>query len=361
MKNAVKLLFSTFLIFTLLSGLFSPCVNAEDVFASLYANGNIISEAAKPFIRDGITYADLKVLAESFSIKYNLFNSHGSATIDDGSIAVCFTSDENYATICDLTGSSEKEYTYHELSGPCILTLDEFYVPVRDFAELFGIELTFNKESQTIFLGEHSIFSPEDFECGVYSQIPDGTIYYFQNQQDFQLPDYGSGYCWVCSYSMLITSVTKKPVIPNDIANVNLEYSSQGSYCYHSEIVSRFGVEFVPALSETSVFYKGIDPVSGGTYINNPDSEDRVAIAAIKQALLLHPDGVMVRYAVFPHTMVATGFVGDIIYFNDPAPSSSGSYAPTGKYQGIPFEKTCVAKKGFKISDLTFIQALKEK
>ena len=80
--------------------------------------------------------------------------------------------------------------------------------------------------------------------------------------------------------------------------------------------------------------------------------------AALREALLLHPEGVMVRYAGYPHTMVAVAYEGDIILFNDPAPSTSGAYSDTGKYQAVPFAKTCVAAKGFKLSDITFIQAI---
>ena len=98
--------------------------------------------------------------------------------------------------------------------------------------------------------------------------------------------------------------------------------------------------------------------ISGGTLINNPDKSDAVAAAAIREALALHPEGVMVRYADFPHTMVAVGYSGDTILFNDPAPTSSSAYSETGKYNGVPFEKTCVAKKGFRLADLTFIQAI---
>ena len=118
------------------------------------------------------------------------------------------------------------------------------------------------------------------------------------------------------------------------------------------------GVKFVSALSETSPYYAGRDGVSGGTYINNPAKDDNVVRAALREALTLHPEGVLVRYAAFPHTMVAVASEGEIILFNDPAPSKSNAYSDTGRYQGVPFSKTCVGAKGFKLSDITFIQAI---
>ena len=67
----------------------------------------------------------------------------------------------------------------------------------------------------------------------------------------------------------------------------------------------------------------------------------------------------MVRYAGYPHTMVAVGFDHDKIIFYDPAPTSSSEYSETGRYMGVGFEETCVGKKGFSLSDVTFIQAIK--
>lgn len=361
MKNAVKLIFSTFLILILLLSYFSVIAGAEDVYVTLTVNGENLPVDANAFIRDGITYASVKALSAAFSLNCKMFLSHGSATIYDYTHAVCFTIGENYATVSELNGESDEEYYYYELSATLILDKDTLFVPVRDFTNVFGFFVDYDKKNKEVILKRSSVFSAADFECGVYSQIPDGTIYYFQNQQDFQLPGYGSGYCWVCSYAMLLTAVTGNQVLPNDVAAVNLEHTSQGNYCYHSQIAERFNVSFVPALSKDSVFYSGMDSVSGGTFIKNPDKEDKVAIAAIKQALLKHPEGVLVRYAAFPHTMVAIGFTDDVIYFNDPAPTSSSSYSSSGKYQGVPFERTCVAAKGFKISDLTFIQAVEEK
>ena len=160
---------------------------------------------------------------------------------------------------------------------------------------------------------------------------------------------------------MLISNVTGLRITPTDVAAINMSKSGKGEYCYHSEIVSQLGVKFVSALSESSPYYGGRDGNSGGTYIENPDKDDSVARAALKEALQLHPEGVMVRYSGFPHTIVAVAYEGDLILFNDPAPSGSGTYSDTGRYQGIPFSDTCVAGKGFALSDLTFIQALEVK
>ena len=87
-------------------------------------------------------------------------------------------------------------------------------------------------------------------------------------------------------------------------------------------------------------------------------NDDNVVRAALREALALHPEGVLVRYAGYPHTMVAVAYEGEIILFNDPAPSGYNCYSDTGKYQAVPFSKTCLGAKGFKLSDITFIQAI---
>ena len=69
----------------------------------------------------------------------------------------------------------------------------------------------------------------------------------------------------------------------------------------------------------------GINVGSGSDKTKSEIIKDKIEI--IKQALLKHPEGVLVRYAAFPHTMVAIGFTDDVIYFNDPAPTSSSSYS----------------------------------
>ena len=62
--------------------------------------------------------------------------------------------------------------------------------------------------------------------------------------------------------------------------------------------------------------------------------------------------------AAFPHTIVAVGFEGDVILFNDPAPTSSSAYASDGKYQCVPFEQTCIPSRDIPFEEITFIQAI---
>lgn len=325
----------------------------DDVPVNFVVNGKNLNFKFTPVIRNGVTYVGLKELASKLSLTYTDFPDHESIIISNSKKSICLVPDDEFATVADLTGKSDREYHYRILAAPCIYINNTLVVAAKDISQVFGYALKFNSETNTVYFG----YSPEMISETVLETAHE-KAYYFQNQEDFALPSFGSGYCWTCSYAMLISNVVGYEVTPNDVAAVNSLNGSSGAYCHHSQIADKFGVRFVSALDEKSLYYKARDSVSGGTYIENPAKDDAVTIAAMKEALDLHPEGIMVRYADFPHTMVAVAYDGDIILFNDPAGSASGTYSDTGRYHAVPFSETCVAKKGFSISDVTFIQAL---
>lgn len=328
----------------------------EDTPVDIQVNGKKVSFLFQPIIRDGVTYVDIKTLSDVLGLTYKTFPGHDSVVVSNSRVSICFTLNDEYATIADMTGGSDEEFSYRQLAAPCIYVRNHFAVPAKDVANVFGYVLSYDKENEIVYFG----FSPDMISSDTREAI-DGQAYYFQNSSEFNLPSYGSGYCWTCCYAMLISNVRGLRITPNDVAAINYEMSGRGEYCYHHVIADKLGVKFVSALSETSPYYGGRDSNSGGTFIVNPDKDDTIARAAIKEALDLHPEGVMVRYSSFPHTIVAVAYEGDLILFNDPAPSGSRTYSDTGRYQGVPFSETCVADKGFRLSDLTFIQALEEK
>lgn len=346
-----KILILLIAVMFLLSAI--PVCAYEDIPVNFLINGNPASFPFSPVIRDGVTYADAQTLCSKLGLTYKVYSSHESIVISNSRTSICFVPNERYATVSDLTGTTDKEYTYKLLTAPCIYIDGHLALAVRDIASVFSYALCFDTQNNTVYFG----YSPKMISANTRSSIQNSS-YYFQNQAEFNLPSFGSGYCWACSYAMLLTNVTGVRITPADVAAINLTKSSSGAYCYHNEIVSAFNVKFVSALPTDSPYYGGRVSASGGTYINNPQKDDAVTVAALKEALTMHPEGVMVRYEGFPHTMLAVAYEGDIILFNDPAPSSSTSYSDTGRYQGVPFSETCVAKKGFTLSDVTFIQAI---
>lgn len=336
----------------MLSGINSFAYNT-DVPVNFVVNGTNTKFKFTPIIRNGVTYVGLKELASKLSLTYTAFDDHDSVIVSSSKKSICFVPEDEHATVSDLTGKSDREYYYRILTAPCIYINNTLAVAAKDISQVFGYVLKFDADTNTVYFG----YSPEMISEEVLETAREKS-YYFQNQDDFALPSFGSGYCWTCSYAMLISNVVGYEVTPLDVAEVNSSNGSSGAYCHHSQIADRFGVRFVSALDKNSLYYKGRDSVSGGTYIENPTKDDLITIAAMKEALDLHPEGIMVRYADFPHTMVAVAYDGDIILFNDPAGGTSGGYSDTGRYHAVPFSETCVAMKGYSISDVTFIQAM---
>lgn len=348
----MKRLFAIFIVILIVSSSSAVLANT-DTPVNIAVNGNLINFSEKPFIRDGVTYVGLKEISSKLSLSYMSFNPHDSIVVSSKTASICFTPSAEYATVSDLTGSSDAEFIFRKLSAPPIFVMDTLYVPARDIASVFGYSLSYNSATGTVYFG----YAPEAISEQTLTKA-NSLSYYFQNQAEFNLPSFGGGYCWTCSYAMLITNLTGKIVTPNDVAWVNISKGSEGSYCYHSDIANTFGFKFVSALPPESPYFAGRDSISGGTYINNPMNDDNVVRSALREALTLHPEGVLVRYAGYPHTMVAVAYEGEIILFNDPAPSTSNAYSDKGKYQAVPFSKTCLGTKGFKLSDITFIQAI---
>ena len=113
----------------------------------------------------------------------------------------------------------------------------------------------------------------------------------------------------------------------------------------HANVIAEFGVSFTSALNDTSSYFAKYDSWRGATYIKAENNEQ--AVAALKEALDKNPQGVMVRFTVYPHTLFAVSYSGDTIYFNEPAYDDGAS---------IPFEKTCLKK--YKLSDLDYLQVI---
>lgn len=325
----------------------------EETKVKMIVNGDSVNFRFSPVIRDGVTYVDVKTLAGKLGLNYKTFSNHDSIILSNSRKSMCIVPGDVLATVADMSGRNDSEFFHKILTAAPIYINGHLAVAARDISTVFGYTLTFNKDENTVYFG----FDPKMISAATRENI-ESRAYYFQNQAEFNLPSYGSGYCWATCYAMVITNITGERITPLDVADVNLTMSSDGAYCYHDVIASAFNVEFTSALSTDSPYYGGRVSGSGGTYIENPEHDDNVVRAALKEALTLHPGGVMVRYADFPHTIVAVAYEGDTILFNDPAASTYHSYSDTGKYQGVPFSETCVGRKGYSLSDVTFIQAI---
>ncbi len=340
---------------------FSAAAFAEEADTSVLLNGRRISFDNEPIVIDGTTLVEVRPLAEALDASVKWVSNTQSVKLTTKKVSVVLKMDYDIMTLSNLGDSDDLEQI--QLSEAPQLIDDVAYVPVRNVAEALGAKLEWDGDAGEILLStggyKYSASSPAAVQRTSFKD-DFGHTFFFQNQSDWQLPNFGSGYCWTCSYAMLISDVTGETVTPNDVAEVNEARGGSGAYCFHWDIIDAFGVKFVSALDEDSSYYGGRDSNSGGTYVENPDGDEEIAVEALKEAIDLHPEGVMVRYAAYPHTMVAVGYDGDTIYFNEPMQTVSGSYLDDSSKCCVSFEETCVGKRGISIADITFIQALEE-
>lgn len=221
--------------------------------------------------------------------------------------------------------------------APAKILNDRAYVPLRALAEAIGASVLWNdqtKETEIKMTGAKMLTG----------EIAERGNFFYQRQPDWAFDNNGNGYCWVCCYAMAISNLGKA-VTPDMVAEFNQKNGSSGAFMQHNGIASEFGVQFVQAIPSESPYFDKYESWKGATYIKAETNEE--AAAAIRAAIDAHPQGVMVRYTVYPHTMLAVGYSGDTVYFNDPAYENG---------EHIPFEETCL--KNFELKDLDFLQVV---
>lgn len=323
-------------------------------------DGAPINFVVNPIIRNDKTLVQLRPIAEALGLGITYIKETHQVFLYGGGVTVVFTENS------DIIKVNGKEYN---MCTPVCNYMDYTFVPVRDIAEPFGKTVHYNAMTKAVDIvspaNEMPMYSDNTHSSGMLVRPATGeslpsrevstgggqhsSVFYYQGQPDLGLENNGRGYCWVCSYAMLITNVTGQKITPIDIANVNIENGYSGSFMFHSAIMSRFGCKFVSALPENSPYLGEYNAKKKGdtTLIVNSDED---VVNAIGEALSLHPAGVMVRYEGYPHTMLAVSCEDGVIYFNDPA-------LPNGEH--IPFEKTCL--KDYKLTDISYIQAMVKK
>ncbi len=252
------------------------------------------------------------------------------------------------------------------LSHPAIIVNDSTYLPLRNLAEATEAKVEWNSETKNtdVYLKsyyekeEEQIFDelendeenkdqPDVFKKLEFLPYDGETPFFSQRGEEWGFENNGSGYCWVCCYAMALTNATGLYVTPQAVATINSR-KGDSKYVQHADIIAETDASFAQAISEDSPYFKEYDQWRGATYINAESDEE--AALAIKEALIKNPQGVMVRYTIYPHTLFAVGFLEDKIYFNEPA-FEDGEY--------VTFEETCL--KNYKLSDLDYLQAIEKK
>lgn len=324
---------------------------AENIINSeIYFNDTLLDFSNPPRQESGCTIVPIRELSERAGFKV-LWNE-ATRRVDAYNDKICVTmyiGDQTIRVLSPELGDKE----VNSILSPQIIN-SVTYIPLRTVSEAFGAKVIWDPETKNIYiymeesentedepiLNQEELTNNEEIKNIFYSQYdPEYTEKY--SEAPYNWTEGRNGYCYVTSYAMLLSNITKTIITPKDIADINLLENENPSICYHYQIVSAYDKKLVPALAEGSVYFKEYDKTRGLTYIDNQTPES--VIAAIKEALDRNPDGVMVRDTSMPHTMVATGYDGNTIYFNDPALTKGG----------VTWEETVLKK-----SDITTISAI---
>lgn len=320
--------------------LVTPCMATASNDITVSLDGSLIDFTHAPVIVSDRTMVHLRSFADIF--EYDIaWNERNKTVILNDTKTYVTVEIDNPEILVVSDGKSRKE----ESEIPPMIIDDSTYLPLRCVASLFDTEVQWNEELRCVEL----VSKKEEIKA---------PTFYFQNQDLWELENYGSSYCWVTCYAMVLNNLIGD-VTPPDIAKVNLENCESGAYCYHYQIAEAFGVRFTEAIDEDSEYF---DYLHDGyaTYIKNEEKDEEIAINAIKEALDKHPEGIMVRFEESPHTIVATYYDDENIYFNEPMPTKQGEYDDESPYQNVTFDKTYPALMGYSIADFTFLQAIDE-
>lgn len=321
----------TIFLSAILAGALLPgSVHAEKISETpIYFNDELMEFKNLPLAENGCTVVPIRELSEKAGFKVlwdeidrsiNAYNEQTQITMYIGDKKVRI-----------LKNNGDKREVESILPPEIVNSVT--YVPLRTVSEAFGAEVIWNEVENSISIYMQDLVAAAEerqkkAEELAKSEAEPASAHVFYSQYD---PEYialyseapynwtasRNGYCYVVSYAMLLSNLTGEAVTPKSVADINYAACGNPTVCYHGQIVSAYGKRLVPALDESSVYYKSYDSTRGLTYIDNSSAES--VIAAIKEALARYPEGVMVRDTSMPHTMVATHCEGDVVYFNDPA------------------------------------------
>ena len=297
---------------------------------------------SSPMITDGRTLVQLRPIAEAMGLEIE-YEPAGSMVIlcnGKNEVRFCVGSDSYY-----IDGKKKKMDTKMAVKD------NYTFIPVRYLAEPFGYEVGYDAAKKAV-----AIDVPKEVRLAeLREKIRTGSgkypsTYYYQAQEEMGLENNGKGYCWVCSYAMLLSNVTKTILTPLDIADINIKNGYSGSYMSgHTSLAASFGCKLVPALAETSQYFGGFGNLKRGeTDLIVETDED--AYNALREALDNFPQGVIARFEAYPHSMVAVDYDDENIYFNDPG-------IKNGEHKII--SETCL--KNYSLADISYIQAIVKK
>ena len=319
-------------VFTLV---FAKAVFAEDGISVKFCDEEI-KFTVEPIISEGRTLVQIRPIAEAMGIEIEFEPALSMVILSDGETDLRFFLNSSVRMI---DGKEDN------MDTKLVLKDNYTFVPLRYLAEPFGYKVGYDQKTGTVSISQHDAPAKEiSTGSGKYP-----STYYYQSQEDIGLENNGRGYCWVCSYAMLLSDVTGTKLTPQDIADINIANGYNGNFISgHTSITQKFGCRLVPALSEDSAYFGGFGGVRQQTNLLIETDED--AYNALREALDNHPKGVIARFEAYPHSMVAVGYDDENIYFNDPG-------IKDGEHKTL--SETCL--KNYSLADLSYIQAIEKK
>lgn len=307
-------------------------------------DGEPIAFSEKSLVMNNRTLVQLRPIAETLDLGIEYDLASGTVILSNADAVVEFKQNSDIVNVNGTNITMDVPLTIHN---------NYSFVPVRYLVEPFGNEINYDGDTKTITIIPSKKMPEKNPEPEIYEEFEENEFieynmpFYYQAQPEFEFENNGRGYCWVCSYAMLFSSASGEEITPVDIANYNIESGYDGNFMApHEQLAWDFGLEIVPALSEDSPYYNGFNLKNRNETCLLVESDEE-AYLAIREALESFPQGVIVRYEGYPHTMVAVGFDDEYIYFNDPA---------TANGENVLFEETCL--KNYSLSDISFLQAV---
>lgn len=320
------------------AAMFGVAYAKENPGSAVYFNGGLMDFENALITEEGCTMVAVREFSEQIGFEVTWNGEKKEVEAYKEGITLKLQIDNNNI----LAEKDGESYYVQSVIAPKIID-SVTYVPLRALSEAFGAEVIWEETTNIIRINMPGKAETTQNGSTFYSQYDKDYIANY-SAEPYNWTDGRNGYCYVTAYAMLLSDITGMTITPKDVADINIAAGGSPKTCYHGAIVGKYGRKLIPALDSGSVYYKSYDSSRGLTYIDN--SSDENVIAAIKEALNRNPKGVMVRDTSMPHTMVAVGYDGDDIYFNDPALQEAE----------VTWSKTCLKKRS--ISTIVAIIAI---
>ena len=179
-------------------------------------NNTVLEFNQKPLILNEKTLVQLRPIAEVMGLGIKYSEDTGRITLSDGSTTVVFT--ENSSKVC-------VNDTEMQMPVPAIIRNNYTFVPVRELVEPFGETISYDSATRTVTISsEIKIIGLTEAE-NTAKEISTGSgkfpfTFFYQSQPDIALENNGRGYCWVCSYAMILSDLTGKTILPSDVPRI---------------------------------------------------------------------------------------------------------------------------------------------